>query len=84
VSSDPLPQKVVIVTGASQGSGAGIASAFARRGYAVVATSRSIHSSDEPDFATVQGDIAEPETAGHVVERALDQFGRIDTLINNA
>lgn len=84
MSSDPLPQKVVIVTGASQGIGAGIASAFARRGYAVVATSRSIHSSDEPDFATVQGDIAEPETAGHVVERALDQFGRIDTLINNA
>jgi NAD(P)-dependent dehydrogenase (short-subunit alcohol dehydrogenase family) len=84
VASDPIPQKVVIVTGASHGIGAGIASAFARSGYAVVATSRSIHSSDEPDFVTVQGDIAEPETAQHVVERALDQFGRIDTLINNA
>jgi len=76
--------RVAIVTGASLGIGARIAAAFARTGYAVVATSRSIHPSGEPDFLTVPGDIAEPETAEHVVEQALDRFGRIDTLVNNA
>ena len=76
--------KVAIVTGASQGIGMGIAAAFRRAGYAVVGTSRSMPLSDEPDFLTVQGDIAEVETAQRVVERALDRFGRIDSLINNA
>ena len=80
----PEPQKVAIVTGASQGIGEGIAAAFLRAGYAVVATSRSIHPSGESDFLTVPGDIAEAETAQRVVELALDRFGRIDTLINNA
>ena len=80
----PEPQKVAIVTGASQGIGAGIAAAFLRAGHAVVATSRSIHPSGEPDLLTVPGDIAEAETARRVVELALDPFGRIDTLINNA
>jgi NAD(P)-dependent dehydrogenase (short-subunit alcohol dehydrogenase family) len=87
IDKSPAPpdqQKVAIVTGASQGIGAGIAAAFGRAGYAVVATSRSIHSSDERDFLTVQGDIAEAETAKRVVEQALGRFGRIDTLINNA
>lgn len=79
-----LPEKVAIVTGASQGIGAGVAAAFRRAGYAVVATSRSIRSSDEPSFLTVQGDIAEADTAQRIVEQALDRFGRIDTLINNA
>jgi NAD(P)-dependent dehydrogenase (short-subunit alcohol dehydrogenase family) len=76
--------KVAIVTGASQGIGMGIAAAFRRAGYAVVGTSRSMPLSDEPDFVTVRGDIAEVETAQRVVERALDRFGRIDSLINNA
>ena len=80
----PEPQKVAIVTGASQGIGEGIAAAFLRAGYAVVATSRSIHPSGEPDFLTVPGDIAEADTAQRVVELALDTFGRVDTLINNA
>ena len=78
------PQKVAIVTGASHGIGEGIAGAFLRAGYAVVATSRSIHPSAEPDVLAVSGDIAEAETAERVVEQALDRFGRIDTLINNA
>ncbi len=76
--------KVAVITGASRGIGAGLAAAFRGAGYAVVATSRSIPSSDEPDLLTVRGDIAEPETAQHVVEQALGRFGRIDSLVNNA
>ena len=78
------PQKVAIVTGASRGIGAGLAQAFRRAGYAVVATSRSISASTEPDVLAVPGDIAEAETAQRVTEQALDRFGRIDTLVNNA
>jgi NAD(P)-dependent dehydrogenase (short-subunit alcohol dehydrogenase family) len=80
----PEPQKVAIVTGASQGIGAGIADGFARAGYAVVATSRSIRPAGEPGFVAVPGDIAEEATAQRVVEQALERFGRIDTLVNNA
>jgi NAD(P)-dependent dehydrogenase (short-subunit alcohol dehydrogenase family) len=80
----PERQKVAIVTGASQGIGAGIAKAFVRAGYAVVATSRSIRPSGEPDLLAVPGDIAEAETAQRVVAQTLDRFGRIDTLINDA
>jgi NAD(P)-dependent dehydrogenase (short-subunit alcohol dehydrogenase family) len=78
------PQKVAIVTGASRGIGAGLITAFAQAGYAVVATSRSIRASTEPDVLAVPGDIAEAETAERVTEQALQRFGRIDTLINNA
>jgi NAD(P)-dependent dehydrogenase (short-subunit alcohol dehydrogenase family) len=78
------PRKVAIVTGASQGIGAGIAAAFDGVGYAVVATSRSIEPSGESDVLTVVGDIADAGTAERVVEQALDRFGRVDTLINNA
>ena len=80
----PESPKVAIVTGASQGIGAGLVAGFRRAGYAVVGTFRSIGSSDESDFLTVQGDIAEVETARRVVGQALDRFGRIDSLINNA
>jgi NAD(P)-dependent dehydrogenase (short-subunit alcohol dehydrogenase family) len=81
----PAPsQRVAVITGASQGIGAGLAAAVRRAGYAVVATSRSIRSSDESDFLTVQGDIGQVETAQRVVEQALHRFGRIDSLINNA
>jgi len=78
------PHRVAVITGASQGIGAGLTSAFRRAGYAVVATSLSIAPSDEPDLLTVPGDIAQLETAQRVVEQALDRFGRIDSLINNA
>jgi NAD(P)-dependent dehydrogenase (short-subunit alcohol dehydrogenase family) len=80
----PQPQKVAIVTGASQGIGAGITAAFGRDGYAVVANSRSIRPSGEPDVVTVEGDIADADTAERVMETALDRFGRVDTLVNNA
>jgi len=82
--SAPQPQRVAIITGASQGIGAGLVDGFRRSGYAVVGTARSIRRSDDPGYLTVEGDIAHAATADHVAEQALDRFGRIDTLINNA
>jgi NAD(P)-dependent dehydrogenase (short-subunit alcohol dehydrogenase family) len=76
--------RAAIITGASQGIGAGLVDAFRSAGYAVVATARSIRHSDEPDLLTVAGDIAEAETSQRVVDQALDRFGRIDSLINTA
>ena len=77
-------KKVAIITGASQGIGAGLVEAYRRAGYAVVGTSRSISSSDDPDFLTLQGDITQAETAQRVLDETTGRFGRIDTLINNA
>jgi len=75
---------VAIVTGASQGIGAGIAHGLLGLGHRVVATSRSISPSDAADVHTVEGDISQAETAQRIVHETLDRFGRIDTLINNA
>lgn len=77
-------QKVAIVTGASQGIGAGLVEAYRKLGHAVVATSRTIAPADDADILTVQGDIADPATAESVVAAAVERFGRIDTLVNNA
>src|SRR6476646_11124118 len=83
-----MADKTVIVTGASQGIGAGLANRFLERGYNVVATSRRVSQSAEISaserLACVDGDIAEPETAEAVVEIALAGFGSIDALVNNA
>jgi NAD(P)-dependent dehydrogenase (short-subunit alcohol dehydrogenase family) len=76
--------KVAIVTGASQRIGAGLATALREGGNAVVGTSRWIQPRDEPDLVTVQGDNGDADTARRVVVQALDRFGRIDSLINNA
>jgi NAD(P)-dependent dehydrogenase (short-subunit alcohol dehydrogenase family) len=76
--------KVAIVTGASQGIGEAIAVTFLQRGYAVVGTSRKIAPADSELYLTVAGDIADPLTANQVVAAALERFGRIDTLVNNA
>jgi NAD(P)-dependent dehydrogenase (short-subunit alcohol dehydrogenase family) len=81
---DPRPEKVAIITGASQGIGAGLVSAYRRLGYAVIASALSIGPSDDPSIVTIAGDIAEPDTAQRIVEGAVEHFGRIDTLINNA
>jgi NAD(P)-dependent dehydrogenase (short-subunit alcohol dehydrogenase family) len=81
---EPASRRVAIVTGASRGIGAGLAAGFRSAGYAVVGTARAMAHSDEPDFLTVEGDISEVETAERVVEQAIERFGRIDTLINNA
>jgi len=77
-------QRVVVVTGASQGIGAAIVKAFRERNYSVVATSRSIKPSDDSSIVTVAGDIGDPVIARRVIAAAIDRFGRIDTLVNNA
>jgi NAD(P)-dependent dehydrogenase (short-subunit alcohol dehydrogenase family) len=77
-------QKVVIITGASQGIGADLVKAYRDRNYRVVANSRSIKPSSDPDILAVPGDIADPKTAERIVSQAIDRFGRIDTLVNNA
>ena len=82
--SPPEPQKVVIITGASQGIGVGLVEAFRGAGHAVVGAARSMPLSNESDYATVAGDIVDPATSEQVVGEALDRFGRVDTLINNA
>jgi NAD(P)-dependent dehydrogenase (short-subunit alcohol dehydrogenase family) len=80
--------KTIVITGASQGIGAGLVNTFAGRGYNVVATSRSVSRSSEipasDKVVRVDGDIADPATARKVVETALSRFGRIDALVNNA
>ncbi|MDB5631528.1 MAG: 3-oxoacyl-ACP reductase [Tardiphaga sp.] len=77
-------QKVAIITGASQGIGASLVKAYRDRNYRVVATSRSIKQSGDPDILAVAGDIGDPATAERIVKEALSRFGRIDTLVNNA
>lgn len=77
-------QKVAIVTGASQGIGAGMRQAFRDRNYRVVATSRSIKPVADSDVVTVQGDIGAADTAERVFKTAFEKFGRVDTLVNNA
>src|SRR6202521_4670189 len=80
--------KTVIVTGASQGIGAGVAQSFLDRGYNVVANSRNITKSDtfiESDhLALVDGSIGENAVASKIVETAVQKFGSIDALVNNA
>jgi NAD(P)-dependent dehydrogenase (short-subunit alcohol dehydrogenase family) len=77
-------QKVVVITGASQGIGAELVKGYRDRNYRVVANSRSIKPSSDPGILAIPGDIADPKTAQHVVSQALEHFGRIDSLVNNA
>nr|WP_315593072.1 SDR family oxidoreductase [uncultured Cupriavidus sp.] len=77
-------QKVAIITGASQGIGAELVKAYRQRGYRVVATARSIQQTDDANILAVPGDIADPETARRVVAQAVEKFGRVDALVNNA
>jgi NAD(P)-dependent dehydrogenase (short-subunit alcohol dehydrogenase family) len=76
--------KVAIITGGSQGIGAGLVAAYRRQGWAIVANSRTIRPSEDPDVLTVEGDVSEPATSDRLIGEALARFGRIDTLINNA
>jgi NAD(P)-dependent dehydrogenase (short-subunit alcohol dehydrogenase family) len=77
-------QKVAVITGGSQGIGASLVTAYRERGWGVVATARTMKPAEDPDVLAVNGDIADPATADRIISGALERFGRIDTLINNA
>ncbi len=78
----------IIVTGASQGIGAGLVQEFLDRGYNVVANSRNITSSGtfraSDKLALVDGNIGDSSVAAKIVETAITKFGSIDGLVNNA
>ncbi|WP_321888997.1 SDR family NAD(P)-dependent oxidoreductase [Paraburkholderia bannensis] len=76
--------KVIVVTGASQGIGAEAVKAFRAQGHRVVATSRTIAPSTDANLVTVAGDIGDADTARRVIDTAIERFGRVDTLVNNA
>src|SRR5215470_11397448 len=84
----PSAQKTAIVTGASQGIGAGLVEAFLNRGYQVVANSRNITKTSpfppSSNLALVDGDIGNPGTASKILDTAVSRFGRVDVLVNNA
>jgi NAD(P)-dependent dehydrogenase (short-subunit alcohol dehydrogenase family) len=77
-------QRAAIITGASQGIGASLVLAYRKLGYTVVANSRTIEKSDDSMVLTVPGDIGQPGIGKQVVDAALEHFGRIDTVVNNA
>ena len=77
-------QRVAIITGASQGIGESLVGAYRKLGYAVVANSRTIAESDDAMIVTVPGDIAQPGVGQRIVDAALERFGRVDTVVNNA
>jgi NAD(P)-dependent dehydrogenase (short-subunit alcohol dehydrogenase family) len=81
--SDP-GQRVAVITGASHGIGAGLVAGYRAQGWAVVANSKAIGPADDPAVLTVEGDVSQPATADRIVAGALERFGRIDTLVNNA
>lgn len=77
-------KRVAIITGASQGIGAGLLAGYRAQGWAVVANALTMKQPDDPDLLVVEGDVSQPETAERIVTGALERFGRIDTLVNNA
>jgi NAD(P)-dependent dehydrogenase (short-subunit alcohol dehydrogenase family) len=85
MSNEP---KTAIVTGASQGIGAGVVKAFIKRGFNVVANAREVTRSTEvaasDQVALVDGDIGDPATAARIIETALARFNSVDALVNNA
>jgi NAD(P)-dependent dehydrogenase (short-subunit alcohol dehydrogenase family) len=77
-------RKVAVITGASQGIGAGLVKAYRDRDYHVIATARSIKPSSDDGVLAVPGDIADRRTAERAISQGVARFGRIDTLVNNA
>ena len=78
------PTRVAVITGASQGIGAALVQGYRKLGYAVVANSRTIAASDDPMVLAVPGDIGEPGVGQRIIDAALEHFGRVDTVVNNA
>jgi NAD(P)-dependent dehydrogenase (short-subunit alcohol dehydrogenase family) len=77
-------QKVAVITGGSQGIGAGIVAGYRELGWQVLANALTIKPSQDPDVVTVEGDISQPGTTDRIMAEALSRFGRIDTLVNDA
>jgi NAD(P)-dependent dehydrogenase (short-subunit alcohol dehydrogenase family) len=77
-------QRVAVITGGSQGIGAGLVAAYRDQGWAVVANALTIKPSDDACVLAVEGDVSVPETAERIIRGAIERFGRVDTLVNNA
>ena len=77
-------ERVVIITGASRGIGAALVSAYSDAGYKVIANSRSIGVSTNPNVLNISGDIGDPKTTDRIMNEGVDKLGRLDTLVNNA
>jgi NAD(P)-dependent dehydrogenase (short-subunit alcohol dehydrogenase family) len=77
-------RKVAIITGASRGIGAELVVAYRRRGWAVVAVSRTIETTGDHAVLGIAADLTDRATADRITTEALGRFGRIDTLVNNA
>jgi NAD(P)-dependent dehydrogenase (short-subunit alcohol dehydrogenase family) len=77
-------QPAAIITGGSQGIGAGLVDGYRQRGWGVVANALTIKPTEDPDVVTVAGDVSEPATAQRIIDAALDRFGHVDSLVNNA
>jgi len=75
---------VAVITGASQGIGAGLVDGYRDRDWSVVANARTMEPSSDPEVLVVDGDISEPATADRIIDQAMDRFGHINTLVNNA
>jgi NAD(P)-dependent dehydrogenase (short-subunit alcohol dehydrogenase family) len=76
--------KVAVITDASEGIGAGLVARYRGRGWTVVTSAPTLVPSKDPEVHAVEGDIADPASAGRVIAEALERFGRLDTLVNNA
>jgi NAD(P)-dependent dehydrogenase (short-subunit alcohol dehydrogenase family) len=77
-------QKVAVITGGSRGIGAGLVAAYRERGWGVVANALTIEPGGDPEVLPVAGDVADPTTADQIIGAALERFGRVDTVVNNA
>src|SRR3954447_4503439 len=82
-------KKVWLVTGAGRGMGVDIAKATLAAGYAVVATGRNTERvaqaiGEHDDLLVVELDVTSPASAQTATTAALERFGRIDVLVNNA
>jgi len=76
--------KVAVITGAAEGIGAGLVAGYRGRGWSVLASATILRPPNEPEVLAVEGDIADPAGSDRVIDAALERFGRLDTLVNNA
>jgi NAD(P)-dependent dehydrogenase (short-subunit alcohol dehydrogenase family) len=77
-------RRVAVITGGSQGIGAGLVAGYRGEGWSVVANAKAMDPPPDPEVLAVAGDLADPATPGQIIDAALGRFGRIDALINNA